>query len=392
MRPAAGKDSTRRPVVAHLHHVFFEKSETFIHQTVTSLRRYHPILLAWEYRNLELFPFPAGDRYTLSSSRYSPSWWVEAFARRLEKREIRGEKILYRRQAQLIHAHFGPSGVLAIRLARITSLPLVTTFYGNDMSQLGRDPFWRECYQVLFTLGHLFLVEGPHMRDRLVELGCSTGKIEIQRIAIPLANLPFRQRFPKKDGGKVIVIFSGRFVEKKGLLRALQALREVRRTHSDFEFRIIGDGPLKPEIEHEIRDNGMSPYVRLLGFLNYKDYLEQMANADLFLHPSVTAADGDSEGGAPTTILEAQALGLPVISTRHADIPYVVVPGESALLSDERDIAGLAANIIRLLTDQQCWPRMGAAGRHHVETFHDVRKEIPRLESLYAGLIGKHAS
>ncbi|TFG76638.1 MAG: glycosyltransferase, partial [Chrysiogenales bacterium] len=205
--------------------------------------------------------------------------------------------------------------------------------------------------------------------------------------AIPVKGLPFRTRLPKKKGETVVIVFSGRFVEKKGLLIALQALLDVHKTHPVFEFRIIGDGPLKPEIECFIQDHEMGAYVRLLGFLNYNDYLKQMQNADLFLHPSITAADGDSEGGAPTTILEAQALGLPVLSTRHADIPNVVVPGQSALLSSEREIAELAANIISLLTDQQCWSRMGTEGRRFIEAFHDVKKEIPRLESKYFDIL-----
>ncbi len=376
-----------RRIIAHFHHSFFVKSETFIYNAISALRAFRPILLAREFHNSELFPFPTEDRYTLSSSRYSPAWWAEVLARRLAGREIRAEKILFRRRTRLIHSHFGPNGVWALRLQRALHLPLLTTFYGYDMSQADTLAYWGEKYQHLFKEGDLFLVEGPHMKKRLNEIGCPVDKIEIQRIAIPVTRMPFRPRLPKRKDEKTIILFSGRFVEKKGLLIALEALREVRQTHPVFEFRIIGDGPLKPEIERFIQENKMNEYVRILGFLNYNDYLEEMKNGDLFLQPSMTAADGDSEGGAPTTILEAQAMGLPVLSTRHADIPYVVAPGQSALLSGERDISGLAANLIRLLEDQQCWSKMGEAGRSHVENFHDVETEVPRLESIYAGLI-----
>jgi len=379
-----------RIVVAQLHHCFFEKSETFIYQAIVHLNRFYPLFVAWEFRNLNQFPVTDADCHSLAAERKGWRWLLQGFARRILGRELLTERFLKLRHARLLHAHFGHDGVWALRLKRALHLPLVTTFYGHDMSQASSLASWEKGYRRLFKEGDLFLVEGPHMRQRLNELGCPAEKIEIQRIAILVANLPFRLRCPKKNGEKTIIVFSGRFVEKKGLLIALQALADVQRTHPVFEFRIIGDGPLRMEIERFIQNHEMNSFVRLLGFLNYNDYLEQMKKADLFLHPSITAADGDSEGGAPTTILEAQAMGLPVLSTRHADIPNIVDPGQSALLSGERDSNELAANIISLLMNQQCWPQMGAAGRRHVETFHDIKKEIPRLESRYSNLIDAH--
>jgi colanic acid/amylovoran biosynthesis glycosyltransferase len=123
--------------------------------------------------------------------------------------------------------------------------------------------------------------------------------------------------------------------------------------------------------------------------LNYREYLKRVEEADIFLHPSVTASDGDSEGGAPTTILEAQAMGLPVIATEHADIPNVVVPDRSALLSAERDVNGLARNILFLLENQQLWSRMGKTGREFVEQYHDIKKEVLNLEEKYRQVLEK---
>jgi colanic acid/amylovoran biosynthesis glycosyltransferase len=131
----------------------------------------------------------------------------------------------------------------------------------------------------------------------------------------------------------------------------------------------------------------MQDYITMLGNLAYPDYLKEMENADIFLQPSIKAANGDSEGGAPTTLLEAQAQGLPVISTNHADIPYVVVPDKSALLSSEKDWESMAQNIIYLIEHQEKWKEMGLIGREHIETFHDIDKEIEQLEEKYDNIL-----
>ena len=112
----------------------------------------------------------------------------------------------------------------------------------------------------------------------------------------------------------------------------------------------------------------------------------KLDRAHVFVQPSLTAPDGDSEGGAPTTLLEAQACGLPVLTTRHADIPEVVREDDSALLSEEEDVGGLAANISLLASGPERWASMGRAGRAHVEARHDVRRLATDLEILYATL------
>ena len=77
-----------------------------------------------------------------------------------------------------------------------------------------------------------------------------------------------------------------------------------------------------------------------------------------------------------------------MLATRHADIPNVVEEDASALLSDERDVDGLTANLVTLLKEPERWAEMGVAGRVHVERFHDVETEVRRLEELYQELAG----
>jgi colanic acid/amylovoran biosynthesis glycosyltransferase len=110
-----------------------------------------------------------------------------------------------------------------------------------------------------------------------------------------------------------------------------------------------------------------------------------MQTHDLLLQPSRVARDGDSEGGAPTVLLEAQACGLPILSTTHADIPYVTVPGESSWLAPEGDAESLAGLVLQAAGEAERWGAMGRAGRAKVMADHDVNREILRLEDLYEG-------
>jgi colanic acid/amylovoran/stewartan biosynthesis glycosyltransferase WcaL/AmsK/CpsK len=175
-------------------------------------------------------------------------------------------------------------------------------------------------------------------------------------------------------------------VPKKGYPLALRALAEARRHDRRLRLRILGEGPLREEVERLVQELGLSDAVTLLGERPREAFLDELDRAHLYLQPSVTAPDGDSEGGAPTTLLEAQACGLPVITTRHADIPGIVREGDSALLSDEGDVGSLAANISLAASSSDRWGSMGRAGRAHVETRHDVRRLATELEILYATL------
>jgi colanic acid/amylovoran biosynthesis glycosyltransferase len=395
----------KKTVVAHFDYpVFLPKSETFVYQYISHLTHFHPVCLSWGFDNLDQFPVPDQDSCLLALKKYTLKWLYNGLERRLLyqiqkgffRRDRAAERIatdfLKSRNAKLIHAHFGTTGVLTCRLKKILDIPHITTFYGFDVSRLATKKKWKEQYIKLFQEGDMFLVEGLHMKSELVALGCPVEKIEIQRIAIPAGKIPFRTRQPKKNSGKAIFIFGGRFIEKKGLIYALKALKKVRENYSNFEFRIIGDGPLRNEITSFIMENGMEEYVLLLGFLSYPDYMKQMQEADIFIHPSITAADGDSEGGAPTTILEAQAMGMPVISSYHADIPNIVIPGESALLSEEKDWKALAENIRYLLDNQSEWEAMGKTGRNLIENRHNITVEVYSLENKYSKLIQANGS
>lgn len=376
-----------KPVVAHINNEFFAESETFIYHYISNLKRFQPICLAWSVKNLNEFKFPLNDLYYLSFKRFTLKWLIFGGIRKFTGFDLFAENILRKREVKLIHTHFGTNGFYSLKLKKKLKIPMITTFYGYDLSVYDLMDKKKNEYRTLFNECNLFLVEGDFMKKKLINLGCNEDKIKIQRIAIPINRIKFRKRKPKKKSEKVRLIFAGRFVEKKGLIYSLKAVEELYKKTKLFEFFIIGDGPQKKEITEFIEDKKMKDYVRLLGFLPYSEYLREMENSDIFIHPSITASNGDSEGGAPTTILEAQAMGMPVISTNHCDIPNIVVPGKSALLSEEKDWECLAENILYLIKNQEVWENMGVTGRNFVENYHDIDKEVTLLEEKYFYLL-----
>ena len=370
-----------RLAVAHLIRRYLPGTATFIHQYITNMHRYEPVVLAALKERPKRFPFP--DLYIPDLSRLQ-TFFVKV-DRRLFHRERMVEpffrQTIQSSEVKLLHAHFGPMGVLALSLR--ASLPLVTTFYGKDMSAFPRRPGWLKSYRKLFEEGDLFLVEGSHMKNRLVELGCPSGKIKIQRIGVDLKDFSYRAA-PPVDG-YVRILMCGRFVEKKGFEYGVRAFSRILQEFPNARLRIVGDGPLRPKVERLIGSLGpeVGERITLLGYLSYAAYAEEAESAHILMAPSVTAADGDSEGGAPTVLLEMQARGVPVLSTWHADIPEVVVDGASGYLVPERDEAALAEKLVELLAHPERWGEMGRAGRSHIENQHNIVNLALQLEERY---------
>jgi colanic acid/amylovoran biosynthesis glycosyltransferase len=426
-----------KPTVAHVNYSFFHSTQSFIYFYLSHLRRVRPLCLTRRRESPaisgEIPAELAGDFYVYGGRQ--PLWSSGVALRRLLTRlpprvadpalalvhrrivpRVRSdadprafirwaEEILRARRAEIIHAYFGPVAWRMLELKRRLGLPLVVTFLGDDIAPVlspwwswwiddgsGRTD-WPARLRELFDEADVLLVEGPFLRDRVLELGAPPEKVHVQRFGVPLDRLPFRAR-GARPGGRTVIGFAGRFCEQKGLLDALEAVRLLRAEGRDVELRLIGDdtmtdGSYAAEVHAAIRAHRLQDCVRTLGFLDWDDCIAELDRCDLFLHPSVVDGEGRSEGGAPTTIVEAQALGLPVVSTLHCDIPNVTVPGVSALLVPERDVPALTAALRELVDDPGRWEPMGRAGRRHVEELHDIETEAARLEERYLSLLAQ---
>jgi colanic acid/amylovoran biosynthesis glycosyltransferase len=380
------KPTVAQPIVAHLHRCYLALSETFIYQYLTHLRRYRPLMLARRTENLANFPFE--EVYAVSRQPRPVQAW-NYFALKWFGWQPYFQQVLHQWKPALLHAHFGPEGVNALLLRQTLHIPLITTFYGKDMSQLPREARWRHAYQRLFAEGDAFLVEGRNMKRELAALGCPEEKIHLSHIGVDTTIFAFKPR-EKSSNEPFRLLMCGRLVEKKGVAYAIEALAKVVHEFPNTQLRIIGDGPLRPELEVLIRTRNLQNHARILGFLSHTEYAQEVEDAHIFLAPSVRAADGDSEGGAPTVVLEAQAAGLPILGSTHADIPEVVGVKTPGFLVPERDVDALAANLQRMLAHSHRWPEWGEIGRKHVEAEYEIQKVAQALENIYETVCRKH--
>jgi colanic acid/amylovoran biosynthesis glycosyltransferase len=286
------------------------------------------------------------------------------------------------RPPDLLHAHFGPMGAMAtaLRTAGIAEAPLITSYYGYDVSKTAvGTSAW--AYRGLFRTGELHLVLSETMRLRLQQMGAPAERIAVHPLGVDLSLFhPHRPRARPT----LQVLSIARLVPKKGIGDGLRAVAAAA-AHIRLHYSIVGDGPCRSEWEALAASLGIADRVTFLGWRLNRDVVTHLHQADVLLVPSATAPDGDAEG-TPVVILEAQAAGIPVVATRHAGIPEIVAEGESTRLVAENDWSAMKDSLLEL-TDPALRRVMGEAGRSFVERHHDSRRLSRRLLEHYECVI-----
>lgn len=291
-----------------------------------------------------------------------------------------------RQDYDIVHCHFGVWGLhgAALREIGVIGGKLVTTFHGFDVSVLPRIK-GRDFYRRLFERGDLFLAVSEKWRDALIEMGAPADRTMVHRMGIDTNQFEFAERHSRSEE-PFRLLTVGRLVEKKGVDDALRAVAILVEHGLAVEHTIVGDGPMRRELETLASSLNLGGQVRFLGSQASESVARLMEQSDALLAPSVTAADGDMEG-IPVVLMEAMARGLPVVSTFHSGIPELVHDGVSGVLVPERSPDQLAGKVESLIRQPQRWPKLGRAAREHVEQHHDIELLNDRLVSIFHELL-----
>lgn len=345
-------------------------------------------------RTENLEQFHVANIHSLENEPFPRKTWEECL-RRLKIRRHLGYLVEKSKEvnANIVHSHFGPIAWENLGAVRKLKAKHVVTFYGFDVNMLPvQEPKWRKRYLQLFSEVDLVLCEGSHMARCIVELGCPEHKVKVQHLGVDVNSIVFkpRQCLPNEP---LQVLIAASFREKKGIPYAIKALQVV--AHKvPVALTIIGDAGADPESQKEktnilkaLENSGLKGQTRLLGYQSHRAMLREAYDHHIFLQPSVTASNGDTEGGAPVAIIEMMASGMLVVATDHCDIPEVIGPENRHLLAPERDEKELAKCIMKLSDTPETWLEQMEKARMHVESNYSLQRQCEHLIGHYNDLL-----
>ncbi|MDJ0789017.1 MAG: glycosyltransferase [Myxococcota bacterium] len=293
-------------------------------------------------------------------------------------------------QPDLMHAHFGWSGLRTLLQKQLLRIPLVVTFGGRDAGlQMGLEHFDR-LYAALIEASDAIICVSHDLRDKLLAGGADPDRLHVIHRGADLDGFAFVDRSERPPARRARVLMVGRIVEKKGHRYALDALARLKQQGIDAEIVVVGEGEGYHLLRRQRRQLGLGDRVETVGMTDHAGVRKHMAEADLLLHCSVTPPGGDVEG-IPNVVVEAQATGLPVIGTRHGGIPEAMRDGETGLLVDERDVDGLTDALARLLRDRDERLDMGRRARDFVGEHFDVSRQVERHLAIYEKVMTRAA-
>lgn len=407
--------SDKRPLrIVYLVRIFPSMSERFVlRQIAGMLERGHQVEIAAQYAEESPVMHEEVQRYgLLSRTRYLPSVPVEKWRCRLKTAGLillnlirhpldlfcvlKANLARWRgfdyvcfyyglcclgRRYDIAHGHFGPMGEAALFLRKAgICRKAVTTFHGFDVTAYVRQ-HGVQVYRQLLEEGDLFTYNSERTKNHLLALGAPAERMVKIPMGVETDQIPFEpKRFSAGDPIRILSV--GRLVEMKGRAYAIEAAVEVMKQYPNLEYWIVGDGPLRWDLQGQIDRSGFGDRIRILGWVSDEVLDRLYRTSHIFLHPSVTDSDGNQEGQG-VVLLEAQAYGLAVIATRHGAFEETVLDGQTGYLVPERDSRALAEKIRFLIEDPEVCRAMGQKGRAWVESAYDIRELNRQLEEIY---------
>jgi glycosyltransferase involved in cell wall biosynthesis len=230
----------------------------------------------------------------------------------------------------------------------------------------------------LWRRASAFLCVSEYVRGRALAAGFPPDKTHVHFNGLDCKT--FTPKVPVTEKDPNLVLYVGRLIPYKGCDYLIRAMQLVQRDRPGSRLVIIGDGSSRGGLEELARSLGIN--CDFLGELKPAEVRSWLEKARLFCATSVTTQDGQSEAFG-VVFLEAQAMGVPVVSFRHGGIPETMREGVTGLLAEERDVEGLAEQMLRYLGEDKFWSRCREEGMRWVRNDFDHSVQAAKLEDIY---------
>ncbi|HJZ67734.1 MAG TPA: glycosyltransferase, partial [Blastocatellia bacterium] len=265
----------------------------------------------------------------------------------------------------------------AFAAARALRVPFTLRVYSGHDIFTKRDPeLYRSASNDQLCAG--IVVEDPFMCGWMAEqFGVARDKLAIVPNCFDLDI--YRLSEKRTPGERVVILSIARFVQKKGLIYLIEAFNQLCAARQNAELWLVGYGPEENRLQQAASGNER---IKFLGRLSEEETRRVYASADIFCLPCVRTANGDADG-IPTTILEAMAFELPVVSTKLLSTPCYVAHGRNGLLVPPGDVGSLADALERLCVDRDLREDLGRAGRTDTLETCDIRLQVKRLQQIF---------
>lgn len=283
-----------------------------------------------------------------------------------------------------LHAHFATwASDVACHTSALTGIPFSFTAHAKDIFH---DEVNRQYLAWKMARAHTVVTVSDfnrgYLNDVLATFG-ESGRIERLYNGIDLDLFLPQVRNPEPG----LIVGVGRLVEKKGFDYLVHACYLLKQAGVSFNCTIVGDGEQRQELEARIAEYGLEGDVTLAGAMTQADVIALLRRATLFALPCIVGRDGNRDG-LPTVLLEAMALGLPVVSTRVTGIPEIIDHGQTGFLVEERDAKGLAIVLTELLQSPALRQQCGSNAQEKVTRQFNAAENVKQLKGYFSAGTG----
>ncbi|QIN80343.1 glycosyltransferase [Rubrobacter marinus] len=287
----------------------------------------------------------------------------------------------------VIHAQYGyPTGLAALEAGRKLGVPNLVSIQGGDGHWVGGCCATHK-RAMLAVLGHAgaLLIPTRSFADEVTEKhGTPTERFTIIPNAVDTARFaPVEGRKLGEVGDGPTLLYHGRVDRRKGALVLLDAFADLARERPRVRLAVSGIGPDSDAVAGRVRELGLEDRIDLLGYASYDEVPAVYRGGDVFVSP--TFAEGFSN-----TILEAMAVGLPIVSTRAVGVVDCLRHGENALLAEPGSAGSLASELRRMLDEAPLRARLTEQALHEVRTLYSWPSVAAEIVGVYQNLLGTH--